>query len=404
MLFQILHFLTLRLKEFGKRRVCLSRKLILLYSFGPKDKMVKSKSGTVPHIVSTVDGSHYKCDEKCPHFKSINICSHSVAAAEANGDLGKFLLWFRRNRSKKSPNLTELSTDGMPQGAGRKGGKAAKKKTPSKAKTLTEENRTPLVTSHQSTRKSTRSCNSPVEKSSISTPDGNWQAYNGPLTYSDPSSYSGPPSYGGPSSYSGPPSYGGPSSYSGGPSSYSGPSSYRGPSPYNSPSTSAYPPWMWPLPSSPPPWCWPGMPQASPSSYFPPSSAASTPPSPYIPRSSATPASPPPYFSHSSAPISPDPFKVCIKTGNISICNGCRNNFSRNDAIVIQHPEFRQFNSPRTGLPTSKYGNAYYHPRKRCIELKRGLHFEVFVSDEVKPKLTPPQRDELMKEFNIVLN
>ena len=60
--------------------------------FGPKDKMVKSKSGAAPHIVSFADGSHYKCDEKCPHFKSISICSHSVAAAEANGDLAAFLL------------------------------------------------------------------------------------------------------------------------------------------------------------------------------------------------------------------------------------------------------------------------------------------------------------------------
>ena len=41
--------------------------------FGPKDKMVKSKSGAAPHIVSTADGSHYKCDEKCPHFKSITF-------------------------------------------------------------------------------------------------------------------------------------------------------------------------------------------------------------------------------------------------------------------------------------------------------------------------------------------
>lgn len=40
--------------------------------FGPKDKMVKSKSGSSPHLVSVV-GQHYKCDEKCPHYKSVSI-------------------------------------------------------------------------------------------------------------------------------------------------------------------------------------------------------------------------------------------------------------------------------------------------------------------------------------------
>ena len=113
--------------------------------FGPKDKMVKSKLGSTPHLVSMVtnsDGVQYKCDEKCLHFKSINICSHSVASAEVNGDLGNFLQWFRRKRGKQLPNLTDLSTHGMPAGAGRKGGKVAKKKV--SRRLVTEENRVPL--------------------------------------------------------------------------------------------------------------------------------------------------------------------------------------------------------------------------------------------------------------------
>ena len=38
---------------------------------GPKDKMIKSKSGTAPHLVTTSDNFEYKCDDKCPQFKSL---------------------------------------------------------------------------------------------------------------------------------------------------------------------------------------------------------------------------------------------------------------------------------------------------------------------------------------------
>jgi hypothetical protein len=74
------------------------------------------------------------------------------------------------------------------------------------------------------------------------------------------------------------------------------------------------------------------------------------------------------------------------------VCNGCRNDFSKSDKIVIQHAEFRHFTSPRTGLPASKFGNAYYHTHKRCIELKWGASFDssdITVPDSVKPKVTP---------------
>ena len=107
------------------------------------EKMVKSKSGSVPHMVSIDHMSlQYKCDDKCMWYKSTNICSHTVAAAEVNGDPAKFLHFLRH---KCAPNLMQLASHGMPAGAGRKGGKAAKKKAPRKHAT-TEENRVPLAT------------------------------------------------------------------------------------------------------------------------------------------------------------------------------------------------------------------------------------------------------------------
>ena len=68
-------------------------------------------------------------------------------------------------------------------------------------------------------------------------------------------------------------------------------------------------------------------------------------------------------------------FKVCFKAGNISVCSGCRNNFSKSDEIVLKHAEHRQYNNPHTGIPATKYGNAYYHVKKICVHLKWGARF-----------------------------
>ena len=49
-------------------------------------------SSDYPHLVTTgkKKGS-YMCDVKCPNWKSQNLCSHSVAVAEINGELHQFL-------------------------------------------------------------------------------------------------------------------------------------------------------------------------------------------------------------------------------------------------------------------------------------------------------------------------
>ena len=94
-------------------------------------------------MVSIDHGSlQYKCNNKCLRYKSANICSHTVAAAEVNGALAKFLHFLGH---KCVPNLMQLASHGMPAGAGFKGGKAAKNKAPRKRAT-TKENRVPLAT------------------------------------------------------------------------------------------------------------------------------------------------------------------------------------------------------------------------------------------------------------------
>ena len=54
------------------------------------------------------------CDNDCPNWKLLSVCSHSVAAALDNHDLGSFVEWIKK--AKKCPNLTKLVTSTMSKG------------------------------------------------------------------------------------------------------------------------------------------------------------------------------------------------------------------------------------------------------------------------------------------------
>ena len=83
-----------------------------------EDSPVKD-SNVRPHLVTAKKNGQYACDNDCPNWKSLGICSHSVVAAEDNGDLQTFVEWVKR--VKKVPNTTKLVTTKMPKGRGRKG-------------------------------------------------------------------------------------------------------------------------------------------------------------------------------------------------------------------------------------------------------------------------------------------
>ena len=113
---------------------------------------------------------------------------------------------------------------------------------------------------------------------------------------------------------------------------------------------------------------------------------------------------PVPYTSDpSNSPQQPpsaiNSYKVCFKVGNISVCNGCRKRFTEQDQVVIQHAEDRYYTNPQTGLPASKYGNAYYHPLKYTfMQSKWGAAFNqgnLVIPDAVKDKLTLSQKNHL---------
>lgn len=118
--------------------------IVVAPGLGEKDRMVKSTSGGVPHLVTCVGVGEYECDDKCPQYKSLSLCSHTVAAAESNQELRFLTQWYRTKRAKQPSNLGALAMHGMPAGAGRKGGKLPKRKTPSCSRIRTDENTVPL--------------------------------------------------------------------------------------------------------------------------------------------------------------------------------------------------------------------------------------------------------------------
>ena len=84
-----------------------------------KDRIVKSTSGSRPHLVLSKKGGQFVCDNDCPNWKSLSVCSHSVVAAQDNHDLGLFVEWIKK--AKKCPNLTKLVTSTISNGCGKKG-------------------------------------------------------------------------------------------------------------------------------------------------------------------------------------------------------------------------------------------------------------------------------------------
>ena len=50
-------------------------------------------------MVTKKKTGQYCCDGTCPNWKSLGICSHTVAAAEDNCDLQSFVTWFAKAKN-----------------------------------------------------------------------------------------------------------------------------------------------------------------------------------------------------------------------------------------------------------------------------------------------------------------
>ena len=89
--------------------------------YNGKCKMVASSRKCPPHFIWGYTNGRYECDSNCPQWSSAKICSHTVAAAECNQELTKFVKWYEKNN--KQLNMMALVTHMQEErsNAGRKG-------------------------------------------------------------------------------------------------------------------------------------------------------------------------------------------------------------------------------------------------------------------------------------------
>ena len=53
----------------------------------PDARMVLSRTGKRPHLVTPKRNGGFSCDSECPQYQSSGVCSHVVGTAEVSGKL-----------------------------------------------------------------------------------------------------------------------------------------------------------------------------------------------------------------------------------------------------------------------------------------------------------------------------
>ena len=107
-------------------------------------------------------------------------------------------------------------------------------------------------------------------------------------------------------------------------------------------------------------------------------------------------------------------FILMMLHGNISVYTGCRQQFAwcpNGDyanppyIMAIQPMKSRKFNSPFTGVPTSKVGNVYYHVSLPCLHTNWAslLGHDVIVPTELVPKLLSEHKMSFYQNLGIVI-
>ena len=334
--------------EKARRLLCQEGSMAPAPGYPPEARTVQSTSKTGFHLVTSASSGRFSCD--CANYRSLNICSHSVAVAEVNKKLGHFVDWYRK--ANKLPSLSKLATADVPKGRGRKGGQPPRKK----------QKKVPI-----STRVDTIQAGSSADTPCSSTS-------NTDSTLSVPTPTTTPQS----SQYCPTPDT----------RSYTAPSAFP---PLNSyPYTS--------VPSSCPWW------QAS-----------------YVNNGNQTlqqfhsagyssPLPMPPSLPHNAGMI----FHVRFISGNISICYGCRNKYSKKpcppDNLCLQTEEWREY-TPQGGHSAapqtrSRWANTYYHLSVTCVQLRWPFldpQSQVVVEDNIRSQLMDCHRNLLQTQLGLYI-
>ena len=420
----------------------------------PEARTVQSTSKTGFHLVTPGSNGKFNCD--CANYHSLSLCSHAVAVAEINGRLAQFVEWHRK--SKKSTSFTKLLMKDVPKGYGRKGGKAPPRKkkvepvmkrvklTPISPHAGTESNLhcTPEMTSTTPSLLHTTVSNCDYHITNVQTASHsqliNPVSFDAPMNPSLPSHHSlfssmpFVPWYN--SSYNSngsqmmqqfvsPPTFASPL-----PTFASPPPTFSSP-----PHTFASPPHTFASPphtfaSPPPTFASPPHTFASPPHTFasPPHTFAS-PPHTFAspPHTFASPpytfASPPhtfasPPYTFASPPhtfASPPPkfaspaqkFYIKFIVGNISVCYGCRNRYSKSpmppDDICLQTEEWRQFTPADSLVPQTRWSNTYYHVSVNCVRHKWPMFDpkQVIVEESIQAHLVDSHREKILNELGL---
>lgn len=277
----------------------------------PHARMVESKTGKRPHLVTSGKSGKFMCDSDCPNFKSLGICSHVVSTAEVNSQLPSFIDYFKKQN--KAPNVSVLAKTDLPRGQGRKGGAPPRKRK----KMGTPESRIPFNPA-------------PVQTTPVS--------YN-PTGTGSPILQSSSPQSG---------HFGTPSAAAAAPSSAH---------------AASCPPGAVLPPNAPPPF----RPSAQPPSV------ASTPLA-RIRNVNARGVSGNVFVSQVPAAHSETrPFNLHFIKGNISRCAGCKGQYVKPAVppwnLCIQHEEWRQVTFPNSPMPSSVFSNVYYHASLPCVRV-----------------------------------
>jgi len=354
----------------------------------PQARTVISKTHSGFHTVVPGKGGRFSCDN-CPNYKSLGICSHTVAVAEVNHVLPQFIACLNKGKGVR-PNLTKLLTSDMPAGRGRKGNQAPRKRKTSVGVT----NAVEVLPTLPGVSSSAAASMLPL------------------ITHSSPSAtpWSSPLDL--PSPFSLPP----PTMQNVSAETYSGNviANFCG--------TSATPPPLYSLPSSvclPPP----TLQSVSTQSYS--GNMYNTTVIPALShvhdvgaRQQRNP--PPPPLVRVTSPISPtsqteanDSFSVVFLGNRVKKCYGCTQEFARKangtlldppHDIVIRHADHREYYSGGEKKLTKQKQNTYFHPCISCVRSK----CPNFAADQldmsaVAGKLTSVHLSYLQNHFGLTL-
>ena len=310
--------------------------------YGPECKMVASRKGKRPHLVTRNKGGKFSCDNDCPNWKSIGFCSHSIAVAQVNGQLEEFCNILRK--SKRLPSISQLVLTGLPAGLGNKGNRVNRKRKSEEASSRVSLT-TPPIASSCSSLETTSSCNLPSLPGPSYDPVGRsvWTTL-------------APPPY----------TYG---------TVFQQHTTYN-PSVHCSVNTGdMHMPTHYTMGTISPPYC--------------------------VPQSG----------SPDSLVSTNEEFLICFRSGNISVCNGCRNKFDKQAKaphdLCIKHQEWRLFTSPVSHQPDKRFSNAYYHCNPTCV-LARWPYFVpsnswLIVSDDVKQRLHEIHKEYIYIHFGVTI-